>query len=97
MNEVSVLSSENEGFSNPLKVLSNIRQKNSNRLIIAQLNINSIRNKFSFLANMINNIDLFLISETKTDSSFLTAQFHMNGRFTTYRRDRNENGGGFFM
>ena len=27
VNEVSVLSSENEGFSNPLKVVSNIRQK----------------------------------------------------------------------
>ena len=60
MNEVSVLSSENEGFSNPLKVLSNICQKNSNSLVIAQSNINSIRNKFSFLANMIeNNIDIF--------------------------------------
>ena len=97
MNEVSVLSSENEGFSNPLKVLSNIRQKNSNRLIIAQLNINSIRNKFSSLANMIeNNIDIFLISETKTESSYPTAQFHING-FTTYRRDRNENGGGLLL
>ena len=97
MNEVSVLSSENEGFSNPLKVLSNIRQKNSNRLIIAQLNINSIRNKFSSLANIIeNNIDIFLTSETKIDSSFPTAQFHING-FTTYRRDRNENGGGLLL
>ena len=77
MNEVSVLSYENEGFSNPLKVLSNIHQKNSNRLIIAQLNINSIRNKISSLANMIeNNIDIFLILETKIDFSFSTAQFH---------------------
>ena len=45
-----------------------------------------------------NNIDIFLISETKIDSSFPTAQFHMNG-FNTYRRDRNENGRGllFYM
>ena len=43
-----------------------------------------------------NNIDKFLISETKIDSSFPTAQFHING-FTTYRRDRNENGGGLLL
>ena len=45
MNEASVLSSEFDAFYDPFKLLSNIRQKNSNRLIIAQLNINSIRNK----------------------------------------------------
>ena len=96
MNEASVLSSVFDAFYDPFKLLSNIRQKNSNRLIIAQLNINSIRNKFSSLASMIeNNIDIFLIPETKIDSSFPTAQFHIN--FTTYRCDRNENGGGLLL
>ena len=33
-----------------------------------------------------------MISETKIDSSFPTAQFYIDG-FTTYRRDRNINGG----
>ena len=56
-----------------MKVLKNIRQKHSNRLVIAQLNINSIRNKFTSLSNMIkDNIDILLISETKIDSSFPT-------------------------
>ena len=56
-----------------MKVLKNIRQKHSNWLVIAQLNINSIRNKFTSLSNMIkDNIDILLISETKIDSSFPT-------------------------
>ena len=42
------------------------------------------------------NADILLISETKIDSSFPTAQFNMKG-FTTYRRDRNINGGGIIL
>ena len=41
-------------------------------------------------------MDILLISETKIDSSFPTAQFLING-FTTYRRDRNKNGGGMLL
>ena len=42
------------------------------------------------------NVDILLISETKIDSSFPTAQFNMNG-FTTYRCDININGGGITL
>ena len=80
-----------------MKVLKNIRQKHSNRLVIAQLNINSIRNKFTSLSNMIkDNIDILLISETKINSSFPTVQFHIDG-YTIHRRDRNENDGGLLL
>ena len=73
------------------------KKKSSNRLIIAQLNINSIRNKFDSLNEIIkDNIGVLLISETKTDSSFPTAQFYIDG-FTTYRRDRNINNGGIIL
>ena len=55
----------------PHKALENIRRKNINRLIFAQLNINSLRNKFESLQYIINkNTDVLLISETKIDSSF---------------------------
>ena len=37
----------------PVKVLNNICQKHSNRLVIAQLNIHSLRNKFASLSTMI--------------------------------------------
>ena len=62
-----------------------------------QLNINSLHNKFDSLVRMLhNNLDKLLISETKIDSSFLTAQFQIEG-YKTYRLDRNANGGGILL
>ena len=61
------------------------------------MNINSLRNKFASLSTMIKDyVDLLLISETKIDSSFPTAQFHIDG-YTIHRRDRDENGGGLLL
>ena len=41
------------------------------KLIIAHLNINSIKNKFDPLSFMVeNNADILIISETKLDDSF---------------------------
>ena len=78
-----------------LKALTNIRLKNRNRPIIGQLNINSIRNKFDFLSSEISpSLDLLLVSETKLDDSFPTAQFLMSGFCKPYRLDRCSNGGG---
>ena len=46
-----------------------------NRPILGPLNTNSRRNKFSFLASQNdNNLDVLLISETKLDDTFPTAQ-----------------------
>ena len=43
---------------------------------------------------MINkNIDVLMISDTKTDSFFPSAQFYLKGYATPYRLDRNTNGG----
>ena len=81
----------------PSTNIENIRSKNTNRLIIAQLNINSLRYKFDSLAEILrSNVDIILISETKIDSSFPTAQFKIEG-YTTYRLDRNSNGGGTLL
>ena len=81
----------------PINELRQIRQKNSNRLIFAQLNINAIKNKFDSLVELVEeNVDILLILETKVDSSFPTAQFLIDG-FTTYRRYRNRNGGGVLL
>jgi len=61
-------------------LLLNTRLKNPTRLIFAHLNINSLRNKFEFLKEKISSyLDIFLISETKLDSSFPTSQFCING------------------
>ena len=55
-------------------------------------------NKFDSLINIINNnIDIFMISETKLDPSFPTGQFHIHGFSEPYRFDRNSNGGGILL
>ena len=60
-------------------ILKNLRLENVNRLICAQLNINSIRNKFESLKEIVStNVDI-LICETKLDLSFPRAQFHIHG------------------
>ena len=64
---------------------------------MAQLNINAMRNKFNSLVQMKHNdLDILLISETKTDFSFPGVQFHIEG-YTTYRLDRNANVGGILL
>ena len=42
-------------------------------------------------------IDIFLISETKLDSSFPSGQFIIKGYRTLFRLDRNQNGGGLLL
>ena len=41
-------------------------------------------------------LDIFLVSETKIDRSFLNQQFSIDG-YKTYRRDRNNFGGGLLF
>lgn len=48
------------------KSLNILRQEDENRLVISQININPISNKFDLLSsNVCNNLDILLISETK--------------------------------
>ena len=59
-------------------ILKNLRLANVNRLICAQLNINSISNKCESLKEIVStNVDILLICETKVDSSFPRVQFHL--------------------
>ena len=61
------------------------------------MNINSLRNKFDFLVDRLNNyIDILLIVETKLDDSFPTGQFRIDG-FQLYRLDRCSHGGGLIF
>ena len=78
--------------------LKEMKDQSSDKLILGHLNINSIRNKFEVLKFIIgNNIDIFLISETKLDDSFPTAQFLIKGFSAHYRLDRNSKGGGLLL
>ena len=68
------------------------------KLIFATLNINSIRNKFHELKSLITgNIDVLVVTETKIDDSFPTAQFFIDGYSAPYRLDRNRHGGGILI
>ena len=78
---------ESRYFGNQLKSL---RGKNINCITIAQIDTNSIRNKFGGLVHgVMGNIDIFLIFETKLDNSLPTMQFLIDGYTLPHRLDRN--------
>ena len=56
--------------------LKSLRIRNLNKIVVGHLNINSIRNKFDFLAHQVKgHTDILMISETKLDKSFPPSQF----------------------
>ena len=81
-----------------LSKLKDIKLISINRVKIAQLNINSPRNKFDFLKETVTGyVDILLITESKLDNLFPTAQFQINGFSSPYRLDRNAHGGGILL
>ena len=83
---------------NSKDLLKKLKHDNPNKIIIGHLNINSSRYKFDFLKELIgNNIDIFLISETKLNDTFPFGQYLINGYHTPFRFDRNDNGGGLLL
>lgn len=94
-NESETTDSENDS---PHKILQDLRIKNTDKIIIGQLNINSVRNKIGLLADMMTNkIDILLISETKIDQTFPKSQFLIQSYSEPYRLDRTANGGGILL
>ena len=78
--------------------MNTLRLKYPQNPIIAQININSIRNKFETLVSLVtSDIDILMISETKIDESFPLSQFMIDGFSLPYRRDRNAHGGGILV
>lgn len=75
-----------------LKVM---RFKDPTRFICASLNINSLRNKFSCIKDLLdrNIVDLLFISETKIDNSFPNAMFTVDN-YHLWRADRTASGRG---
>ena len=78
--------------------MKTLRLKYPQNPIIAQIKINSIRNKFETLVSLVtSDIDILMISETKIDESFPLSQFMIDGFSMPYRRDRNAHGGGILV
>ena len=77
--------------------MNDLRRKTIGRLILAHININSIRYKFDQLVYGVKGkVDVLMITETKLDDSFPTMQFNIEG-YHTFRLDRNEYGGGILL
>ena len=91
----SLLLSAPEEFNDAKIGLKVMKENSPNKIIVEHLNINSLRNKFEALQFIINrNLDIILLSETKLDDSFLSAQFILkNFGIPPYRLDRNSNCG----
>ena len=69
------------------------RQKFTKNLVFGYLNVNCLRNKFKTLEFLIKDkFGVFLISESKLDSSFSEAEFKIPG-YRIFRQDRDEYGG----
>ena len=69
-----------------------------NKIIFAHLNINSVRNKFDQVADLMKGkIGELMTSESKIDDSFHDSQFFIDGYSAPYRLHRNRNGGGIML
>ena len=69
--------------------LHTVRIENLSIIIFGQININSIRTRFDLLMSIIKNeIDIFMISETKINNSFPISQFTMTGYSIPFRLDQ---------
>ena len=91
-------SDNDETSQDASQVLKSLKMKYSDNVVVAQLNINSIRNKFDQLLSIIQgNVEILVITETKLDSTFPISQFMIDGYSTPFRLDRNSNGGGILV
>ena len=60
-----------QSVSHNINEFKNIHLKNVKNIIIAQININSIRNKYELLSHYVSgNIDILIITEARLDKSF---------------------------
>ena len=93
MNEIVINNSPSS-----INTLNELRVKYPTKVIIGHLNVNSVRNKIASISEINKNaLDVMLLSETKLDESFKTAQFMLPGYQKPFRRDRSANGGGLLF
>ena len=90
--------SNNDAFPQCITEIKNLRLRNVNKVIIGNLNIISLPNKFDRLREIVLKcVDVLVITETKLDDTFLTSQFLVTGFSVPYRLDQNINGGGIMI
>ena len=78
--------STNDQPDDTILCLLEIRKQNTNKLLIANLNVNSIPNKFEQLNVFVQDkVDILVITESKLDSSFPIFQFIISGFSKPFR------------
>ena len=78
--------------------MKSIRRKNINKLVLAHININSLRNQFELLVDQVKgDIDVLMIPETKIDDSFSLGNFLIGDFSKPYRLNRDSLGGGIWL
>ena len=96
--EVNSSEKTTENSDDIIDGLKTSRLKYPQNPTIAQININSIGNKFEILVSLVtSDIDILTISERKIDESFPLSQFMIDGFSMPYRRDRNAHGCGILV
>ena len=82
---------------NPTDSIRQLKLSNPHKIILGHLNINSLRNKFELIADVIQGtFDIFLLSKSKIDESFPDKQFRLNN-YRIFRKDRNRYGAGIMF
>ena len=81
-----------------LDYLKDVKTKQPKNLKIAHININSLRNKFDYMHNVLANglLDILCITETKLDETFRPNLFKCTG-YRCYRKDKSCNSGGMMI
>ncbi|CAG2195891.1 unnamed protein product [Mytilus edulis] len=78
--------------------LKGVRIKHPNNFHCAYLNINSFRNKFSSIKDLLNDnlVDMIIVAETKLDETFKNGEFFIDN-YHLWRADRTAKGGGLLV
>ena len=79
------------------RTLRGLKSKHPKNVFLGHFNVNSLRTKFESLNELIKDtFDIFLVNESKLDSSFPDSQLSIPG-YCKVRKDRNMNGEGILF
>ena len=95
LNLVNQTSNKSINLTSPnlLFEIKKLSIRNPNKIIIGNLNINLLPNKFEQLKDIVmQHSDILVLIETKLNDTFPTVQFLVNGISEPYRLERNRKG-----
>ena len=86
---------QNENVDDIFDELKDIKKKHPTKCICSYININSLRNRFGFIKDLLisDTCEMLTIAETRLDEPYSSAQFQIEN-FHLWRADRTVNGGG---